>query len=657
MDLDQQTVAVMKGLVMDATRQADSGHPGGPFSAADLSYVLFKDFLRYDPDDATWYDRDRFILSAGHMSTLQYALLYLQGRLDMEDIKQFRQFGSRTPGHPEVGETPGVECTTGPLGQGVAMGVGMAAAEAHQRATLGEDICNHSTYVVASDGDLQEPVAFGAATLAGLWGLGKLIVLYDANQVQLAGPTSRAECADYQQVYEGICWHVQKIDGHDHEAVRKAIQNAQLRTDSPSLIICDTVMAKGAATLEGDFETHGAPLAPDEIKATKENLGLSGDAFFQCPEAVLEHFRANDDKRRADVAAWRKRLEAKLADAGFKETWEWQSKPARELTFDFHEFEPGKAVATRKAWGSCLEALCSQLPTLMGGSADLDPSNQTVKFRETVGTFTAEHPENRYLAFGVREFPMGAIANGLALHGGVVPFTATFLTFSDYMRNAVRMSALQKLRVLHVYTHDSFYLGEDGPTHQAIEHTASLRLIPNMLVMRPADANETKVCIETALHQEDRPTCLLLTRQGLPTIDPAEQPDVLDGPRLGGYILKNCDGPPEVVILATGSEVSLAMEAAERIQAKVRVVSLPCLELFEEQDEEYKRAVLGPRSALRVAVEAGRPEPWYKYVGLDGLVLGIDHYGHSAPSKVLAEKYGFTADNLVSLIQARLERA
>ena len=656
-DLDRLSVNAIKGLIMDATRKANSCHPGGAMSSADFAYILFRDFLRYHPDDATWFNRDRFVLSAGHESMLLYSLLTLQGLLDVQDLKAFRQWNSRTPGHPEQHLTPGVEATTGPLGQGFSMSVGLAAAEAMLRARLGQDMCEHYTYALASDGDLQEPVCLGSASLAGLWGLGKLIVFYDSNKMQLAGPTCRCDGADYAKIFEGFCWQVLQVDGHDHQAIRQAIGQAQQSQDRPTLIIGHTTMAKGTASLEGDYTTHGAPLSPEEIKASKSAMGLDPDKDFHLPREVIDHFRARVSELKNAASAWTKNFEARLdKEPAFQDLWRTMKRNPANRTFTWPGFEPGTKVATRSAWGRCLGALVDQLPILVGGSADLDPSNQTEKFRETVGVFNCKEPLGRYLAFGVREFPMGAICNGIALHGGLVPFGATFLMFSDYERNALRMSALQHLPVLHVFTHDSFHVGEDGPTHQPIEHVSSLRLIPNMLVLRPADANETALCLEIALKQKDRPSCLLLTRQNLTVLDPQTHPAVLDGAKRGGYVLADAvDAKPELIIMASGSEVHLALGAAEALtEIKTRVVNMVCMELFEAQPKAYKDEVLPREAGLRVAVEAGRGGLWYKYAGIDGLVLSLDHFGHSAPASVLAQEYGFTVDNLVKLIRERL---
>lgn len=653
--LDALAVSTLKGLVMDATRKANSGHPGGPMSSADMAYVLFKETLRFDPKDPAWFDRDRFVLSAGHESMLLYALLHFRDLLTIDDLKAFRQWGSRTPGHPEHDMTPGVEATTGPLGQGMSMAVGMAVAEAMLRHRLGEAVCNHRTYALASDGDLQEPVALGSAALAGLWGLGGLTVLYDSNKIQLAGPTSRCDRADYRMIFEGLGWQVLDIDGHDHGAIRAALAEAHAETAKPTLIIGHTVMAKGTATLEGDHNTHGAPLSPEEIAASKAKMGLDPEKDFQVPDEVLTHFRSRFGHLSAESGKWHRKLTALLdSEPEFAALWEAVTARRNTLRLRWPEFTPGASVATRKAWGMALNEIMDQLPLLAGGSADLDPSNQTEKFRNAVGVFGPENPGGRNLSFGVREFPMGAVLNGMALHGGVVPFGATFLTFSDYERNALRMSALQKLPVLHVFTHDSFYVGEDGPTHQPVEHVSSLRLIPNMLVLRPADANETTACLNIALTQTERPSCLMLTRQGLPVIDPAAHPAVLDGPARGGYVLADCQGEPEVVFLASGSEVQLVMRAAALLAGvRCRVVSVPSFELFDEQDAAYRAAVL-PVGALKVAVEAGRPDLWYKYVGTEGVAFGISHFGASAPAKELERHYGFTPENIADMVRARL---
>jgi transketolase len=651
--MDQKTVAVVKGLIMDGVAKANSGHPGGAMSSADFATLLYSDFLNFDPDDAQWFNRDRFILSAGHESMLLYSLLHLTGFVGMDALKEFRQMGSLTPGHPEVHLTPGVEATTGPLGQGFGMSVGFAVAEAFLRQKLGADVMDHFTYVLSSDGDLQEPIALGAASLAGLWGLGKLVVFYDSNKIQLAGPTNRVDCADIRKVFEGMCWQVLDIDGHDHDQIRKAVQDAKLEGSKPTLIVCNTVMAKGTANMEGDHNTHGAPLKADEIAASKKKLGLPAEDFH-VPGDVVDHFRSRYDSMRATVADWKKNLESKLAsDKDFAALWNKITTKRSALDIEWPEFTPGETMATRKAWGACLNQVTNQLPNLLGGSADLDPSNQTTKFRETVGNFGIDGYGARNLAYGVREFPMAAIMNGMALHGGVIPFGATFLTFADYCRNAIRMSALQELPSLYIFTHDSFWVGEDGPTHQPIEHVSSLRLIPDVIDLRPADATETAVCLDIAFKQDKHPSCVFLTRQGLPVLDPAEYPAVTDGARKGGYVIKDCEGTPDLIIAASGSEVSLALETATLFKRKVRVVNICSFKLFDDQPESYKKEILPPEVTARAAAEAGRTELWHKYVGCDGVVLGLDHFGQSAPGNQLSEKYGFTPENFARLIREK----
>ncbi len=648
-----KTIAVVKGLIMDGVAKANSGHPGGAMSSADYATILFSEFLNFNPDDAAWFNRDRFILSAGHESMLLYSLLHLNGFISLDDIKSFRQLGSLTPGHPEVHLTPGVEATTGPLGQGFAMSVGFAAAEAHLRARLGEDAMSHYTYALSSDGDLQEPIAMGAAALAGLWNLGKLIVYYDSNKIQLAGPTCKADCTDHKKVFEGLCWQVIEVDGHNHDEIRAAIKNAQLETGKPTLIIGHTTMAKGCATMEGSHKTHGEPLKADEIAATKKNLGLPAEDFH-VPADVLDAYRARFDGLRKKAADWQATVDTKLADdADFAAMWGHVTTPRPELSIAWPEFTPGESMATRQAWGKCLNAVMDSLPTLVGGSADLDPSNQTMTFRTTYGDFAVDGYDARNLAFGVREFPMAAIMNGMQLHGGLLPFGATFLTFSDYCRNAIRMSALQDLPVLYVFTHDSFWVGEDGPTHQPIEHISSLRLIPDLIDLRPADAMETAVCLDIALKQKRHPSCIFLTRQGLPVLDPAEYPAIVDGPRRGAYVIKDCEGTPDLILIASGSEVSLALDTAKLLKRKVRVVSMPSAKLFDDQPETYKNEVLPPEVTARAAAEAGRTGLWYKYVGLGGVVLGLDHFGASAPGKILSDRYGFTPENFARMIREK----
>ncbi len=465
-ELDKQTVAVIRGLIMDGTRKANSGHPGGAMSSADMVYILFKYYLKTDPADSRWLNRDRFVLSAGHETMLLYSLLHLQGRLPMEELKRFRQWGSLTPGHPEFGLTPGVDATTGPLGQGVGMAVGMAVAEAALGARLGEDIIDHYTYVLAGDGDLQEPVALGAAANAGHFGLGKLILFYDKNNAQISGATSRADSTDIAKVFEGFGWQILEIDGHDHVQISLAIDQAQEEKNKPTIIIGHTLMAKGAATVEGDFHTHGSPLSPEEIAATKTKNGLPSDKDFYVPEEVYGHFRSNHKELKKAVNRWKERVKEKSGkDAGFAQKLEAVLKNELMPELKLPEFKPGEKLATRASFGKTLAFFAQQTDTILGGSADLEPSNNTKAYADVSGEFTREDRRGRNLSFAVREFPMATILNGIALHGGFRPFGATFLVFSDYAKPAMRLSALMKLPVLYTFTHDSFYVGEDGPTH------------------------------------------------------------------------------------------------------------------------------------------------------------------------------------------------
>ena len=652
---NQYTISVMKGLVMDATRRANSGHPGGPMSCADFAYILFHEYLSFDPDNSDWFNRDRFILSGGHMSMLQYSLLFLIGWLGKEDLENFRQLHSRTPGHPEV-EISGVECTTGPLGQGFGMGVGMAQAEAYLKSLFSshdkgsKDIIDHFTYVLASDGDLQEPISLGSASLAGHLGLSKLVVFYDRNEAQISGHTNRSDSTNYNKVFEGFGWHVQEIDGHDHNQIRTALENAKNEKNMPSIIIGNTIMAKGTATLEGDHNTHGAPLPQDEIDATKEKLGLADEAFF-CPEEVFEHFRNRFPDLKENALRW-ENLKNSIANSNTSISDLLESCINDKLPKpDYPDFNNLESVATRKAFGTTLDHFSKMHPNLIGGSADLEPSNYTGNFAKTYGDFTKELQQGRNIPFGVREFPMAAMMNGMALHGGIIPFGGTFLVFSDYERPALRMAAIQEARVIHEFTHDSFFVGEDGPTHQPVEHIMSLRTIPNFNVYRPADAKETAICFRLAIENKRTPSALLLTRQSVPLIE-LDYTALEEGVRKGAYIVKNCEGTPEIIFMATGSEVSLALATAKKItDKKVRVISMPCLELFDRQSDEYKIELIPKRGCLKVSIEAGVTQGWSKYIGSDGFAIGLDHYGSSAPAKELAIEFGFTAEAIEAKVR------
>jgi len=651
---EQQLINELKGLIMDTVRKADSGHTGGPFSSLDFAALLYKDILSYDPDDPHWPNRDRFVLSAGHESALLYALLHLIGYLDMADLKAFRQVGSRTPGHPELGVTPGVEATTGPLGQGVGMAVGLAVAEEMLRARLGGAI-DHWTYCLCSDGDLQEGVSLGAAALAGHWQLGRLIMFYDRNQIQISGGTERVDSTAYDQLFKSLGWHVAVIDGHDRAAIRQAMADGQAATGQPSLIIGNTIIAHGAATMAGQVATHGAPLPPEEIAATKQLLGLDPKRFFALSKATRAAFRERHGALRQVAGGWRASLEQRRQDAGFREQWDGFFEPPNLKSVVWPQFEADARLATRKAFGLVLEAAARAAPGLVGGSADLEPSNNTAGFALTYGDFSPARREGRSLAYGVREFPMGAINNGIALHGGLHPFGATFLIFTDYERPAIRLRALQQLPVLGVYTHDSVFLGEDGPTHQPVEHIMSLRAIPGLRVFRPADAVETLVCLQLLLAGTELPAVLLLTRQTLPVLPEALQPAVREGASRGGYVLKAVAGAPDVTIFATGSEVSLALEVDELLaDLAVRIISLPCWELFFEQPQAYQRRLLEDKAGLRVSLEAGATVGWERFTGRRGLTIGVDRFGASGPGEKVAALMGLGAQEVSDRIRTVL---
>ena len=652
----QFALAVTKGLVMDMVRKANSGHSGGPMSSADFAHILFTEYLNFNPDDPEWFNRDRFVLSAGHESALLYAMLIQIGWLDMKDIQSFRQLHSRTPGHPEV-EIPGVEATTGPLGQGFGMAVGMATAESILRGQFSELVDNadalvgHYTYVLASDGDFQEPITLGAGSMAGHWGLSRLIVYYDSNNAQISGKVDRSDSTNYALVFEGFGWHVQEIDGHNHDQIREAIEKAQV-VDRPSLIIGTTFMAQGSATMEGDHETHGAPLPQEEIDATKEKLGLPEEKFY-LPKVVLDYFQSRFAELRELVSKWEKASKAAKENADFEALWKIAiNGTLPEISYP--EFEPGSSLATRKAFGATLDKFAEQVPSIIGGSADLEPSNYTGNFAKRYGDFSRENRTGRNLAFGVREFPMAAALNGMALHGGVIPFGGTFLVFADYERPALRLAAIQQCGVIHEFTHDSFYVGEDGPTHQPIEHAMALRTIPNFNVFRPADAKETSACFRLAMDQKETPNALLLTRQGVQVLE-LEMDSIVDGVSKGAYSVMDCENP-ELVFLATGSEVSLAINVAKSMNDKrIRIVSMPCWEIFERQSDEYKTSLIPDRGAMKVSMEAGIVDGWEKYIGPNGLSIGINHFGASAPGKNLAEEFGFTAEQVEVKIRDHLK--
>lgn len=657
-DKDQFAVNVIKGLVMDGVRNANSGHTGGAMSSADFIYVLFSDFLNFDPKNPKWFNRDRFVLSAGHESMLLYSILHLIGWNKKKDLKQFRQLDSNTPGHPEV-RLPGVEATTGPLGQGVGMAVGMALSEAFLNETIGsisknaKDIVNHYTYVLAGDGDLQEPISLGVAALAGHWNLRNLIMYYDSNSAQISGATNRCDSTDVAMVFESLGWHVQKIDGHDHSAIRDAIQTAQV-IGRPNLIIGETKIGNGCANMEGDHNTHGVPLPQEEIEQTKEKFGLPNRQFY-VPQCVRDYFQKRFDNLINISDNWNSQLKKLSKGKVFNKQWS-QIVENKILDLDLPEFNEGDSLATRKAFGITLEKFAEQIPHLIGGSADLEPSNYTSGFAKIYGDFQKDNRTGRNLAFGVREFPMAAILNGMALHGGIIPFGGTFLVFSDYARPALRSAAMQEIRVIHEFTHDSFYVGEDGPTHQPVEHIMALRTIPNYTVFRPADPKETAVCFKLAIESNNVPSALLLTRQNVPVL-PLSYEKIEEGVRKGAYIVIDCDEEPEIVLLATGSEVGLALEVAELLKDKqVRVISMPSWELFEQQNKKYKENLIPPRGCLKVSLEAGITLGWERYVGPSGLMIGLDTYGLSAPYKELADQFGFIPQKVINKINKHLKK-
>jgi transketolase len=638
-------------LAMDAVQKANSGHPGMPMGMADVATVLWSKYLRHNPADPKWFDRDRFVLSAGHGSMLLYALLHLSGYdLSLDDIKEFRQWGSKTPGHPEVGHTPGVETTTGPLGQGIANAVGMTLAEAilaERYNREGYNIIDHFTYVIVGDGCLMEGISHEACSLAGHLGLGKLIMLYDDNGISIDGSTDLTFTEDVLKRFRAYGWHVQRIDGHDPYEIEAAIEEARRQMKKPSLIACQTHIGFGSPNRQDSAKAHGEPLGSDEIKLTKEKLGWQHEDFYVPEEArrlLQDQARRGNDaqKQHAELLAGYKSAYPELA-AGL------EALLNGELPQDWESLLPSftadKPIATRAASGAVLDRIIPKIDSLIGGSADLTGSNNTLA--KGIGDVQHGQFDNGYVRYGVREHGMGAIMNGLALHGGFRPFGGTFLVFSDYMRPAVRMAALMRLPVIFVFTHDSIGLGEDGPTHQPIEHLASLRLIPGLNVVRPADANETREAWRLALKQAETPTALVLTRQALPII---ERESFADTVERGGYVLADADDP-RLILIATGSEVQIAVAAREQLVAEgisARVVSMPCCEVFDAQDHSYKESVL-PAGIPRIAVEAASPDYWRKYIGIDGEIVGLDHFGASAPAEVLFEKFGITTDAVVEV--------
>ncbi len=649
----------IRGLAMDGVEKAKSGHPGMPMGTADFAAVLFLKHLKHDSADPTWPDRDRFVLSAGHGSMLLYSLLHLAGYdLPMEELQRFRQWGSRTPGHPEHGLTPGVETTTGPLGAGCGNAVGMALAEAMLAARFnreGRALVDHRTYAIAGDGDLMEGVSHEAFSLAGHLGLNKLVVFYDSNRITIEGSTDLSCRDDVRRRFESYRWNVLEVDGHDHVALDQALAAAAAETARPTLIIGHTHIAQGAPNAHDSHEAHGAPLGAEEIRATKRHLGLPEDREFYVPDETRALFAARREELSGLRRAWdRARRAWKAAHPDLAAAWDaaQSGKLPESLDAAVPAFDPAKPLATRAASGQTLQKLAAALPSLVGGSADLAPSNNT--YLKGLGDVGPGAFGGRNLHFGIREHAMGAVMNGMALHGGFRVYGGTFLVFADYCRPAIRLAALMEQPVVYVFTHDSFYVGEDGPTHQPIEQLASLRAIPGLSVIRPADATETAAAWLAALRRTKGPTALLLTRQNLPILDrPPPNPPASEVAR-GAYILweSRPEAKPELILLGSGSETSLALEAGKKIAAEdgraVRVVSFPSWDLFEAQKPSYRRRVLPPACRRRLAVEAGRTLGWEKYIGPRGAMIARDAFGASAPAGTLAKEFGFTADHVVA---------
>lgn len=660
----KQRANAIRALAMDAVQQANSGHPGMPMGMADIAEVLWHDFLKHNPCNAQWFNRDRFLLSNGHGSMLHYALLHLTGYdVSIEDIKNFRQLHSPTPGHPEYGETPGIETTTGPLGQGLANAVGMALAER----TLGQqfnkadfDIVDHFTYVFCGDGCLMEGISHEVCSLAGTFGLGKLIAFYDDNGISIDGQVEHWFTDDTAKRFQAYNWHViEDVDGHNAEAIKQAIVDAQAVTDKPSMIICKTIIAFGAPNMAGSHKTHGAPLGDEEVSAAREYLGWEYSAFTIPDDIkkdwdVKEHGLGIEEqwnilfneyaKQYPQLAnEFSRRIDRKLPD-------DWQQSMDEFIKQCQNNPEN---IATRKSSKKFLNQFASKLPELLGGSADLSDSNLT--YWEGCQPIVNDHQDGNYIYYGVREFGMSAIMNGIALHSGFIPYGGTFLVFCDYARNAVRLSALMQAHVIFVYTHDSVGLGEDGPTHQPVEHINMLRMTPNMMLWRPCDTVETATAWQFAIEHKHGPTSLILTRQ---SVEQQSRDEVtLANIKKGAYVLCDCNEEPEVIIIATGSEVELAVKAYEQLTVKgkkIRVVSMPCVKVFEQQDQAYQQSVLPSHIRKRVAIEAGASAFWYKYVGLDGKIIAIDRFGLSAPGKEIFQELGFTAEHVVEVVSELL---
>jgi transketolase len=656
-EIEQLSIDTIRTLSMDAVQQANAGHPGTAMALAPLAYLLYTEVMNHNPANPRWVNRDRFVLSAGHACILQYTALHLAGyNLSLEELKRFRQWESLTPGHPEVHHTPGIEATTGPLGQGFANGVGFAFAERFLAELFNrpyDEIVDHRVYAICSDGDLMEGVSNEAASIAGTNGLGKLVYFYDDNHITIDGTTWISFTEDRAKRFEAQGWHVQTVDdANDLDRLRETIANAQAETAKPSLIVIRSHIAFGAPRAVDTAKAHGSPLGEDEVRATKEALGWDPDKKFVVPQEVAEHM--NGTQRGIELeAAWEQKLSAWSAKyPGLRERWDQvhTGAPLPGWRDVLPSFEPGESLATRDVGAQVMDAIKHHTPTMIGGAADLVESTKT-EFKGG-GVFSATHA-GRNIAFGIREFAMGAIVNGISLHDGMLkPYGSTFLIFSDYMRNAVRLSALSGLQSLWVWTHDSVGLGEDGPTHQPVEHYAALRAIPNLWFVRPADATETVGAWKVALERAGGPVALALTRQKVPTLEETS----VDGVARGAYVVHDPDDTPELILIATGSEVALAVDAAKQLDIPTRVVSMPCWELFEEQGADYRDDVLPPDVKARLSIEAGVKLGWKQWVGDEGDSISIEHYGASAPGNTVLEKFGYTVDNVVARARALVTR-
>jgi transketolase len=662
-NIDDLCINTIRALSMDAVQKANSGHPGAPMGLAPAAYVLWTRVMKHNPENPGWLDRDRFVLSAGHASMLLYSLLHLSGyAVSLDDIKNFRQWNSKTPGHPEFGHTPGVETTTGPLGQGFANSVGMAMAERHLAARFnrpGHEIVDHYTYMICGDGDMMEGISSEAASLAGHLGLGKLVCFYDDNNISIEGSTDITFTEDVALRFKAYHWHILNVDdGNDTDAIYSAIQAAKAQTGRPSLIVLRTHIAYGSPNKQDTADAHGAPLGEKEVRLAKKSLGLPEDALFNIPDAVRHHFTQCVEAGREAEAGWQEKFQA------YNKTYpdmakKWVDAMSGFLTTgwdkDIPEFSASDGpIATRAASGKVLNAIASRLPTLIGGSADLAPSTKT--YLNTSHEFQKDAYDGRNIRFGVREHAMGGIMSGMFLHHGLRPYAGTFLVFADYLRPALRVAAIMKIPVIYVFTHDSIAVGEDGPTHQPVEHLASLRAIPGITVIRPADASETAQAWRQAIKTTTGPIALILSRQKLPVL---KSNAIEDGLAKGAYVLSDCDGKPDIILIGTGSEVHIVLEAKTRLLEKgiaARVVSMPSWELFEKTSQKYKDRVLLPDVQTRLAVEAGSPMGWCRYVGTSGGVIGINSFGASAPGGIVMEKYGFTSEHVIEKAMELLKK-